>query len=581
MKIYFRLLKYLNPYWYVIIGGVICMLLMSAASIAILPLIGKMSDAVGAKNVGTINFLALLTILIYFLKGIFTYGQFYLLGFAGQKIIIDIRVQVFEHIQELSLDFFSKWRTGDIMSRILGDITMMQTSMISSIITLLPNALTIVGIVGYLLYLNWKLTLISLIALPILSFLMNYFGQQIRLIAKAVQKKAADISSILQENISGIRVVKSFTMEKSEVERFKQECNKAFNLALQDEVIYATQTPLFSFIQALAVILLIWYGAYEVTAGTLSPSNLIAFFAGTALLADPISSIVKMNQFIQKSISSAQRVFEVIDIKPTVTEKPDAVKLDQMSGNVEFRNVSFKYAHDQGPVINNISTKVRSGEIIAIVGPSGAGKTTFVNLLPRFWDPTDGSIMIDGHDLRDLNIRSFRKHIGIVPQETILFSGTVKDNISYGKANATDEEIIRVAKMANAHDFIVALPDGYDTKVGERGHNISGGERQRIAVARALLRDPRILILDEATSSLDTASERLVQDALEKLMKGRTTFVIAHRLSTVRFADRIIVLNKGKIVEEGDHVELLKHEGLYKKLYDLQFKYDDESLKQA
>jgi len=568
-------MKYLKPYWYAIAAGVFCMIIMSLANIAVIPLVSRISDAVGMKNLGAINLLALLAIALYFAKGVFTYGQMYLLAYAGHRIIVDIRVRVFEHIQELSLDFFSRWRSGDIMSRILADITLMQTSMIASIITLLPNALTVIGIVSYLFFLNWRLTLISLVALPIISILMAHFGQQIRLVATAAQRKAADVSSIIQENIYGIRIVKSFTMEKSEIAKFREQCNEALQLSLLDEAMYATQTPLFAFIQTLAVILLVWYGAYEVASGVLTPSNLIAFFAGTALLADPISNLVKMNAMIQKSISAANRVFEVLDVKPSISEKPDALVLDKVKGTVEFKDVSFMYDEGQSNVLNKVNVRVKEGEIVAIVGPSGAGKSTFINMIPRFWDPTDGSILIDGHDLRGLNILSYRKHIGIVPQETILFSGTIKDNITYGKADATEEEIVSATKMANAHDFVAALPNGYDTKVGEKGYNLSGGERQRIAVARALLRDPRILILDEATSSLDTESERLVQDALEKLMKGRTTFVIAHRLSTVRFADRILVLDKGNIVEEGNHDELLKKDGLYKKLYDLQFR-DDE-----
>lgn len=572
MQIYFRLLKYIKPYIAIIIGGIACMLVVSVTNIAVVPLVGKLSEAIGGKDQGMLNHFVLLAIGVFFIKGLFTYGQMYLLALVGQKIIKDIRVQVFEHIQDLSLDFFARWRTGDIMSRILGDINIMQTSMVSSVTSLFPNLLSVFGILGYLLYLNWRLTLISLVAMPIISFMVSYFGRQIRMVSLSIQKKAADISAVLQENIAGIRVVKSFTMEKHEVERFKNESELSLQLSILENAMTATQAPLVAFIQVLAVLLLIWYGGFEVVSGRLAASSLIAFFAGTMLLTEPLNSITNLNALIQRSIAAAIRVFEVIDIKATVKERPDAVDIHPVSGSVEFKNVSFHYESGQAHVLNNINVRVSPGEIIALVGPSGAGKSTFINLIPRFWDPIEGSISIDGHDIRELKILSFRKHIGIVPQDTLLFSGTIKDNIAYGKTGATQEDIVRAAKMANAHDFIMALPKGYDALVGEKGYKLSGGERQRIAVARALLRDPRILILDEATSSLDAASERLVQDALEKLMKGRTTFVIAHRLSTVMFADRILVLEKGRIVEEGKHEDLLKHGGLYKKLYDMQFR---------
>jgi subfamily B ATP-binding cassette protein MsbA len=393
-----------------------------------------------------------------------------------------------------------------------------------------------------------------------------------RSITTLAQAKIADISSLLQERLMGVRIVKSFAMERHEIKKFTEESEQSFQLAMKQSQIVATQVPLLGFIQALAVAAIIWYGGFEVVSGHLSSSNLIAFFTGIALLADPLAKISSINAIIQEALAAAQRVFEVVDIHPTVKEKPNALKLENLQGQVQFKDVSFKYESDDRLILKQLNFNVSPGEIIALVGPSGAGKTTLVNLIPRFYDITHGQILIDGVNLCDLQLYTLRSQTGIVPQETILFSGTIKDNIAYGKVNASLEEIIAAARAANAHQFIEQQKNGYDTLVGERGVKLSGGQRQRLAIARALLKNPKILIFDEATSSLDTESERLVQTAMDHLMQGRTTFVIAHRLSTVQHAHRILVLDEGKIVEEGNHETLLSRGGLYKKLYDMQFK---------
>ncbi len=578
MKLFSRFLKYLKRYWIQLIGVIICMTAVSLSNVVVIPLVGRLSEAIGGTDFRTLNFIVLAALVIYFVKGLFMYGQVSLAAIVSQGVVRDLRVQLYKNIQDLSLDFFSKWRTGEIISRVLSDIGVVRTATVSSVTEILPNILTLVSVLGYLTYLNWKLTLLAIVMLPIMVFTLTKFGEEMRDISRKAQEKTADIASILQETVSGIRIVKSFTMEQHEVKRFAEESDRSFWISLRGAAINATLIPLMTFLQALAVVAVVWYGAFEVVSGHLAPSNLIAFFAGIALLADPVTKLSRMHMTIQKALASANRVFEILDISPTVKEIPNPVKLERIKGSVEFRGVSFQYEPHEDMALREINVKINPGEIIALVGPSGAGKTTFVNLIPRFYDAEKGSIHVDGMDIKSCQLYSLRKQMGIVPQETFLFRGTIRDNIAYGKIGASEEEIIEAAKMANAHDFIIDFPKGYNTLVGERGVRLSGGQRQRIAIARALLRDPRILILDEATSSLDTESERLVQDALEKLMKGRTTFVIAHRLSTVQIADRILVFDDGKITEEGSHKKLMEKEGLYKKLYEMQFR--DEEINQ-
>jgi subfamily B ATP-binding cassette protein MsbA len=572
MKTYLRLLKYLKPYWKACFGAAACMLLMSLCNILLIPLVAKLSDSIGQQDFILLNLVVGAAMLLYFFRGAAIYGQIYLMSFSARRVVTDLRIQLYSHLQDLSLDFFAKWRTGDVISRVIDDIRIIQNALISSVTELFPSLVTLIGVFGYLLYLNWKLTLLTTAISPVLAFTITKLGFQMRSITTLAQAKIADISSLLQERLMGVRIVKSFAMERHEIKKFTEESEQSFQLAMKQSQIVATQVPLLGFIQALAVAAIIWYGGFEVVSGHLSSSNLIAFFTGIALLADPLAKISSINAIIQEALAAAQRVFEVVDIHPTVKEKPNALKLENLQGQVQFKDVSFKYESDDRLILKQLNFNVSPGEIIALVGPSGAGKTTLVNLIPRFYDITHGQILIDGVNLCDLQLYTLRSQTGIVPQETILFSGTIKDNIAYGKVNASLEEIIAAARAANAHQFIEQQKNGYDTLVGERGVKLSGGQRQRLAIARALLKNPKILIFDEATSSLDTESERLVQTAMDHLMQGRTTFVIAHRLSTVQHAHRILVLDEGKIVEEGNHETLLSRGGLYKKLYDMQFK---------
>lgn len=571
MKLLTRLLRYIKPYTGQLALAVLCMFIFSLSNIAVIPLVSHISKAVGEKNFYILNFLIGATVLVFFIKGIFQYGQIYMAQFVSQRVVTDLRVKVFTHIQDLPLGFYSKWKTGEVMSRIINDIATIQLAIVTIAAEIFPQVLTLFGVLGYLFYLNWRLTLMALLTTPVFIFTISKFGEQMREIGRNVQKKIADIASILQETIVGARVVKSFGMERHEVERFKTVTEHSFGWFMKEAQVDATQRPLIGFLQILAVVLVIWYGCLEVVSGRLSPADLIAFFTGAVLLIDPVINISRINTTIQRTLASAERVFEVIDITPSIKEVPGAVELPRLKGEVELRGVFFAYEKNE-EVLSDINLKVTSGEKLAIVGPSGSGKTSIINLIPRFYDPTQGTVLVDGHDIRTVKLQTLRKQIGIVPQETLLFSGTIKENIKYGNLLASDGQVLEAAKTANAHGFIMELPDGYDTVVGERGMTLSGGERQRIAIARTVLRDPAILILDEATSSLDSESEKLIQESLKVLMKGRTSFIIAHRLSTVQDADRIVVLKDGRIIEEGTHQQLIDKDGFYRRLYDLQFR---------
>jgi len=579
MKLYLRLFKYIQrPEWINILIAFVCVVLLSACNIVTIPLASVLSKAMAEKNFMMLNTIAITVMSLYFIRGLLNYAQVYLMSFAGQRIIIDLRMDLYKHLQTLSFDFFSKWRVGDVMNRIMGDTGALQGAMVVSITESLPNLLTLIGALIYLLKLNFRLTVLTLLVTPIIVFIIARFSEQIRQVALQTQRKASDISSILAEKVSGIKVVKSFTTEQYEIKKFEDEVEKSFWLTMKEVQIDATQRPLIELLQALAVTLVIWYGAFEVVSGRLAINDLIAFFVGIGVIATPLATLGRIYMTIKRALGPAERVFEILDSKPTITDAKDAVDIPGIKGEVEFKNVFFQYEEGK-TILTDINFKTRAGEIIAIVGRSGSGKSTLVSLMPRFYDPSKGTVSIDGMDLKKAKLYSLRKQIGIVHQDTVLFIGTIRENISYGRFDASEEDIIAAAKAANLHDFIMGLPNKYDSLVGERGTLLSGGEKQRVSIARAILRDPRILILDEATSSLDTESERLVQDAMERLIKGRTAFIIAHRLSTVQIADRILVVDKGRIIEEGTHKELMEKGGLYKRLYDMQFR-DEENNEQ-
>jgi len=570
MQHYARLIRFLKPYSPQIILASICMIFVTASTLLIAPLAGGAFKAIGDKNMLWLNLTALGVIGLYILKGLFTYGQEYLSQFIANRVIVDLRVRIYSHLQLLSLDFYSRWHTGELISRIMNDIANLRTTVLNSFSAIVPQSLLLIGLLAYIFWINWRLSLLTLIALPLIVQVIRLFAAEIRLISEKIQQKTADITSHVQETISQIRVVKSFSREKQEINKFAAENISAFNITMSAEKILATQNPVIAFLQALAAIGIVWYGGIEIISGNLSLPQLISFATALGIMTDPGSTLSKAFGILQQGMASAKRIFEILDIQPTITDAKDAIALPGISGRVEFQDVSFAY--EKNEVLSHVNLSIKPGEIIALVGRTGAGKSTLVNLLLRFYDPTSGRVLIDGYDLKTVKIESLRKQCAIVPQEVALFRGTIKENIAYGKPGATDEEIREAAKLANAHSFITDLLGGYDSQVGERGTKLSGGEKQRIAIARAILREPRILILDEATASLDAETEAMIRDALEKLMKGRTTFIIAHRLYTVEKATHIVVLDNGRIAEIGTHHSLLAKDGLYKRLYEIQFR---------
>lgn len=571
MTIYLRLLSYVRPYLPRLVIAIICIIVAASANLYI-PWIIKnvIDDVLTTKNMAMLNMISVGIVLVFFVRGIFFYGQTYLMSFIGQKVIIDIREAVYRHLQKLSLSYFDKRQTGTIMSYVTNDVAALQNALIESVVELVTEGMVLVGSLGAMFYIHWKLSLLTLTTLPLVALTINIFGKKLRKAGKVMQERTADITSVLQETISSVRVIKSFAREDYEIERFNRENYFNFRAHMKTAQLMATLTPTIEFLAALGVTVIIWYGGREVIAGNLTSGSLIAFLIYVVNISNPIKRLSKVYGNIQRALAAAERVFSVLDTQPEIADLPDAKELPPVNGRVAFENVTFEYKAGE-TALQEVSMAAEPGQMVAIVGPSGAGKTTFASLLPRFYDPGSGRITLDGIDIKTVTLRSLREQIGMVPQETVLFNGTIYDNILYGDLTATEEQVMAAAKAANAHNFIVAMPEGYKTHIGERGCKLSGGQRQRISIARAILKNPRVLILDEATSALDTESEKLVQDALDKLMVGRTSFVIAHRLSTIQRADRIVVMDKGRIVETGIHEELIHAGGLYEKLYQIQF----------
>lgn len=568
-----RLLKYLFSYGKVCLLAIICTFFVTLTTLAIPWLFGKglIDGVILDKNFFLLNLIALAMMAIMAVKGVFYYLQTYSAFYVGYKVITDIRNQTYSHLQKLSLNFYRRKRTGEMMSRLMNDVNILQDVITDRMIRLVSSLLVMLGILVFLFYIHWRLALSVLAIFPFLLFIIKRVGSRVRKFSTSVQAKIADISSIIQETIGGIEVIKSFTAEEQEIKKFEEQniMNLRLNMKRAREV--AMLPPLIEVLTTLGLTAILWYGASEVLKGVLSVGELITFLGYVALAVNPLNQISTNYSHYEQGLASAARIFEILDIEPEIKEVPSAVEMPPTKGYIEFKDVSFSYDKKE-LVLQNINLEVRSGQKVALVGPSGVGKTTLVSLIPRFYDPTAGRVSIDGQDIRKVKLIPLRKQIGIVPQETILFSGSIRDNIAYGKMEATDKEIVEATKKANAHNFISSLPDRYDTRVGERGVRFSGGERQRIAIARAILKDPRILILDEATSAIDTEAEVLIQEALEKLMKNKTTIIIAHRLSTILGADKIIVLKRGKVEEIGSHEELLSKGGTYAKLYKTQFK---------
>lgn len=572
MTLYLRILSYIKPYMHRLIFAMFCTIMAAAGNLYIPWIIKDMIDEVLADKNGTmLNWIAASIIAIFVVRGLFWYGQNYLMSYVGQSVIIDIRAAVFKKLQRLSVSFYDKNKTGTIMSYVTNDVNALQSAMVENTIEMITEGFILIGSVVAIIYLDWRLTLFTVCTFPVVLWFMEFFGKKIRKTGGRIQECTADITSVLQESVASARVIKSFVREDYEVDRFDVENRANFRANMKNAQLMATLTPVVELVAAIGVTMIIWYGGNNVINGTITAGSLVAFLTYAVNISNPIKRLTRVIGNIQKALAAAQRVFMIIDMPEEIAESRDAKQLPEVSGKVEFQNVSFAY-DDKGNVITDLSFSVKPGEVIAIVGPSGAGKSTIANLLPRFYDVNKGDIKIDGHSVREVTLDSLREQVGIVPQETMLFNGSVYNNILYGRLDATKEEIEAAAKAANAHDFIMQLTDGYETKLGDRGVNLSGGQRQRIAIARAILKNPRILILDEATSALDTESERVVQEALDRLMVGRTSFVIAHRLSTVKNADKILVLEKGNLVESGTHDELLALDGLYAHLYKIQYR---------
>ena len=571
MNDYKRLISFIKPYWKRLGLAVICIIMSAAANLYVPWIIKDMVDKVLMnKDMMLLNLIAAGIVVVFLFRGIFYYGQSYLVSYIAQRVIIDVRELLYIKFQKLQLGYYEKKQTGTIMSYITNDVAALQAALVDSLIEMVTELSILIGSLIMMFYLDWKLSIVTLVVVPVIGQAMKIFGRKLKQSGALIQERTAEITSLLQESISGVRVVKSFAREDYEIERFQNQNNLNFKANMKSVQLSSLLTPTVEFLAAVIVAVILWFGGYQVVNGALTAGALVAFLTYAVNLANPVKRISRVYGTINKAMAAAERVFNVLDTQEKLKDKPNAIELPKISGDVQFDHVSFGYKKDVD-VLHDLTLEAKPGQVIAFVGPSGAGKSTIANLIPRFYDVTAGSIKIDGIDIRDVTIRSLREQIGVVPQETMLFSGTVKDNIRYGRLDATDEEIIEAAKAANAHNFIMHLADGYETKIGERGITLSGGQRQRIAIARAILKNPRILILDEATSALDTESEEIVQEALDKLMIGRTSFVIAHRLSTIINADKIIVLDNGKVTESGTHKELMQTGGLYSHLYNIQF----------
>lgn len=571
MNLYVRLLRYVRPYISILALGIVCIAMVALSNLYV-PWIIKnvIDDVLTAKNMSMLNTIGIGIVVVFFLRGIFFYGQGYLMAYAGQRVVNDLREAVFRHFQRLSLSYYDKRQTGTIMSYITNDVAAVQGALAQSVVDFGVEAITLFGSIAAMFYIHWKLTLLTFATMPFVAHATNVIGRKMRSASGVQQEKAADLTTVLQETVSSTRVIKSFVREAYEIERFNKE--NLYNLKAQMKTIQlnALLMPLTEFLAALGITVIIWYGGLEVINGNLTSGEMMAVLIYAVNLSNPIRRISGVYANIQKALAAAERIFDVLDIEPEIMDMPGAKQLPPINGTVTFEHVTFEYKPGE-PALCDLSFEAKPGQMIGIVGPSGAGKSTIANLVPRFYEPQAGKILIDGIDVRQVTMDSLRSQIGIVPQETFLFNGSIRDNIRYGRLDASDEEVMEAAKAANAHSFILEMPAGYETNVGERGGSLSGGQRQRIAIARAILKDPRILILDEATSALDPESEKLVQEALDKLMVGRTSFVIAHRLSTVQRADVLLVLERGCVVEVGRHDELVAAGGLYSKLYQMQY----------
>ncbi len=563
---YWQLLPYLRSQGKTIAQAFACTLAFTVFWPMLAWLAGHMAEYIGQGNVRAIAYVALISVIVFLSQKIAQYGQDSLMAKAAIFVAFDLRKQVYAHLQRLNLSYFETAKTGDLSYRLTEDIDRIGEVVNKVFHDFIPCVLQLIVVLGYMIYLNWQLTLSTLIVAPLMAVLIGWFGERLQQVSRRSQNQVSDLATLITEVFSGIRLVQAFAAEDYTLNRFSQEAERNRKVKYAAEQLKAIQLPIVGFLYAMSVLVLLFLGGWQIAQGNLNGSEFVSYLASVGLLIDPIAHTTSNYNEFKQGEASVDRIFELLAIEPTVVERKNAIALPPVTGKVEYRHVSFAYKPNQ-PVLQNLSLLALPGERIALVGASGAGKTTLVNLLPRFYDPQSGQVLVDGSNIQDVKISSLRRQIGIVPQESILFSGTIAQNIAFGQAQFDLADVQAAAKIANAHQFITQFPDGYHTWVGERGVNLSGGQRQRIAIARAVLLNPRILILDEATSALDSESEALVQEALERLMQNRTVFIIAHRLTTIRRADRILVLEQGQIVESGTHDELLALSRRYAQFY--------------
>lgn len=578
MHILRRLLAYLNKYWHFVLLALLALLINRVLTLAIPEITQRAIDiAIVQKRLELLAILALSIVGVTILTALFQFVQEYILQYASQKAIYDIRNTMYDHLQRLPFSFYDKSQTGQLIARATGDIDTLRRFYSFGMINFVSSIIMFIAVLVICLLKNSTLAILSLSTMPILAYTGIRFGGKIGPRFWEIRQRTAELTTVIQENVTGMRVVKTFVREDYEISKFSAYARNLLQKNLEITKLWSFFFPLMDFIAGLGSIAVLWYGGWQIMKGNLTLGEFIAFNMYLMQLMWPIRMLGFIINVSKEAMASGQRIFEILDTKSEVEESPDAKPLPQIDGYVRFENVSFKYETSDELVLKNFSLDVEPGETVAILGATGSGKSTLINLIPRFYDPTSGVITIDNIDIKTITLESLRSQIGIVLQDTFLFAMSLKDNIAYGRNNATMEEIINAAKAANIHDFIDSLPKGYDSEVGERGVTLSGGEKQRVAIARALLMNPKILILDDSTSSVDTETEHLIQNAIATLVIGRTTFVIAQRLSTIKRANKIVVLENGEIVEQGTHDELMEKGGIYTEIYNMQFKQQEES----